>query len=113
MGIDRWGAVSVTGTYRSAGVKIGAGALPDPLANATSGFVYRAGPDLAPFWAAGFTTALTGTLLQGWSVTADPVTGRVAAAGTYRGVINFGDGNPVRSDLDGGAYNVWVVERRP
>jgi hypothetical protein len=111
--VDRWDSVSVTGAYYSTGMAIGAKALPDPVGSTNSGFIYRAAPDLAPHWAGGFTTALSGTSLQAWSVAVDPSSGRVAAAGVFKGLINFGDSNPVRSIYDGGAYNVWVVERRP
>jgi hypothetical protein len=114
LAVDVFDAVAVVGSYRSTGASIGPHALPDPLGGTTNGFVYRSAPGgLTPYWAAGFTTALTGTFLQSWSVATDPSTGRVASAGTYRGLFNFGDGNPVRSALDGGAYNVWVVQRQP
>jgi hypothetical protein len=111
--VDKWGALAMTGSYRSTSMAIDGKGLPDPLASATSGFVYRAGPDLGAYWTGGFTTALAGTLLQAWSVATDPVTGRIAAAGVYKGVINFGNGTPVKSSLDGGGYDVWVVQRVP
>ncbi len=111
--IDAWGSPAIAGTYRSTNMMVDGIQLTDPLGNATSGFVTRTSPNLDAFWVGGFTTGLTDTLLQAWSVASDPGSGRVAAAGTFKGVINFGDGNPVRSELNGGAYNVWVVQRRP
>lgn len=111
--VDRWSSPVVVGSYRSSGLSIAGKNLPDPLSNAQSGFIYRSAPNLDPFWAGGFTTGLANTFLQAWSVASDPLTGAVAAAGVFQGVINFGDGNPVRSASDGAAYSVWVVQRRP
>lgn len=111
--VDKWDNVAVSGRYGSANMTIGNKTLPDPFGTTTSGFMYRAAPDLSLHWAGGFTTALAGTFVQSWSVAVDPGSGRVAAAGVYKGLVNFGDSNPVRSIFDGGGYNVWVVERRP
>ncbi len=113
MTIDQFDSPSVVGTYQSPGLAVDGVPLPDPLATSNSGFTYRAAPNLKPFWVAGFTTGLAGTFLQGWSIASDPGSGRIAAAGTFKGVINFGDNKPVRSEADGGVYNVWVVQRRP
>lgn len=111
--LDRFDFLAVAGRYGSTGLAFDGLPVPDPLGTSSSGVVLRLGPGGNAAWAAGFTTALSGTLLQSWSVATDPTSARVAAAGTYKGVINFGDNNPAMSAMDGGAYNVWVTVRAP
>ena len=88
------------------------GGLPTPFNNSQSGFLVKLGPSFNHIWSKGFTTASDTTFVQSWAV-ASSKTGNIAQSGSFQGIVNLGDNNPVMSNLNGGGYDVFIVQRAP
>ena len=106
------GGVYIAGAYFSTGFELSPTMkLPDPLSTTSNLFTARISANGTPLWANGITTAAASTYTQVSAAASDP-SGAVFA-GTFKGTVNLGDGNPVQSHLTGGGYDFFMVKRNP
>ncbi|MFO0662449.1 MAG: hypothetical protein U0174_00775 [Polyangiaceae bacterium] len=110
--IDPWRNILVTGQYTAGGMDYDGGSIPDPQGTSRSGFLLKMNPLFGTIWVKGFTTGSSATQAQSWAVAASK-TGMIAQSGSFKGSLNLGDNQTVVSTLNGGNYDVFVVQRAP